>query len=188
MLSKRTLVVGAALFVSAAMLIPAGSASAAPLARPADPVALTGADLPGLVNGPKGNIVGFRWTGSAWAQLPIQIDERAVVNFGKIYNNPAAVFYGSQPALVNALVYTSGNLWTGNDPNRKFDDNDELAFMARDAGVLAPSGTQPTGTMLGTGVRVKINDPLDAPARRDTCTCTARLHTAGSCRVPGSST
>lgn len=164
MLAKRTLVLGAALLVGGALLVPAGPAAAAPLARPADPVVLTGADLPQLVNGSKVDLVGFRWSGSAWVQLPIQIDERAVVNFGKIYNNPAAVFYGSQPGLVNQLVYTSGNTWTGNDPNRKFDSDDELAFMARDAGTLAPSGSQPAGTKLGTGVRIKISDPLDPAA------------------------
>ena len=64
-------------------------AGAATVARPADPVVLTGAQLPKLVNTTRAPIVGFRWTGSAWAQFPVQIDERAVVNFGKIYNRDA---------------------------------------------------------------------------------------------------
>ena len=80
-----------------AALVGVSPAAAAPITRPADPVVLTGADLPSLVNGARTTIVGFRWTGTAWVQLPIQIDERAVVNFGKIYNNPSASFYGSQP-------------------------------------------------------------------------------------------
>ena len=143
-----------------AALVGVSPAAAAPITRPADPVVLTGADLPSLVNGVRTTIVGFRWTGTAWVQLPIQIDERAVVNFGKIYNNPSASFYGSQPGLVNQLVYTSGNTWTGNDPDPKFDSNDELAFMARDAGTLSPGGSQPAGTALGTGVQVQITDPL----------------------------
>ena len=108
--------------------------SAAALTRPADPVVLTGANLPTLVNTGRARIVGFRWNTSTWQQVPIQIDERAVVNFGKIYNDPNAVFYGSQPASVNQLVYTSAATWTGDDPNVLFDSNDELAFMARDAG------------------------------------------------------
>ncbi|MEP6625248.1 MAG: hypothetical protein ABJC79_12445 [Acidimicrobiia bacterium] len=147
-------------------LLSTGSPAAATtaLGRPADPVVLTGADLPKLVNGPRGNIVGFRWSGTAWVQLPIQIDERALVNFGKVYNNPSASFYDSSPALVTDLVYTGANTFTGNDPDPKFDSNDELAFMARDAGVLAPSGTNPAGTTASTGVRVKITDPLDANA------------------------
>ena len=135
-------------------------AAAAPLNRPADPVVLTGAALPTLVNGPKATIVGFRWTGTAWAALPVQIDERAVVNFGKIYNNPSAVFYGSMPGNVNQLVYTSTNTFTGGDPDAKFDSDDELAFMARDSGVVAPAGNRPTGTVAGSGVQIRITDPL----------------------------
>ena len=49
-------------------------------------------------------------------------------------------FYGSDPNNFSALVYTGGNTWTGNDPNPKFDADDELVFMARDAGVQAPTG------------------------------------------------
>ncbi len=141
-------------------IVPGSSATAAPLARPADPVVLTGADLPTMVDGARATIVGFRWTGSAWAQLPIQIDERAVVNFGKIYNDAAAVFYGSQPGLVNQLVYTSSATFTGNDPNTKFDGDDELVFMARDAGVESPGGSQPTGVVPGSGVEIHVTDPL----------------------------
>lgn len=135
-------------------------AAAAPLGRPVDPVVLTGAQLPSFNNGAKATIVGFRWTGTAWAALPVQVDERAVVNFGKIYNNPSAVFYNSAPGNVNQLVYTSPNTFTGGDPNAKFDSDDEIAFMARDAGVAAPAGLRPTGTVAGSGVQVKISDPL----------------------------
>jgi hypothetical protein len=159
---KRAVLGGVVCVLTTATLsvVPTNRASAVPLARPADPIVLTGADLPTLNNGPKGTIVGFRWSGTVWQQLPIQIDERAVVNFGKIYNDPSAVFYGSQPGLVNKLVYTSSATWTGNDTNGKFDSDDELAFMARDAGVVSPGGSQPTGTLAGTGVQVHVTDPL----------------------------
>lgn len=136
------------------------SAGASAVNRPADPVVLTGADLPTLVNGSKATIVGFRWTGSAWLQIPVQVDERAVVNFGKIYNNPSAVFYSSQPGLVNQLVYTSSGTFAGADPNPKFDTDDELAFMARDAGVVSTATGAPVGTVAGTGVSVHVTDPL----------------------------
>ncbi len=130
-------------------------------ARQADPVVLTGADAPTLIGAPVNGVVGFRWTGSAWVQIPVQIDERAVVNFTKIYRNPHANFYGSDVSQVSALVYTSGSTWTGPDPVKGFDSNDELAFMARDSGSAAPSGTtQPAGTASGSGVQVQITDPL----------------------------
>lgn len=154
----------AVLGAGAVSVAPIERAAAAPLARAADPVVLTGADLPVFSGGSKATIVGFRWTGTAWVQLPIQVDERAVVNFGKIYNNPTAVFYSSQPGLVNELVYTSGATWTGNDPDTKFDANDELVFMARDAGVQAPGGSQPTGTVPGVATQVHVTDPLSPGA------------------------
>src|SRR5690242_15086497 len=49
---------------------PVRRAAAAPLTRDADPVVLTGAELPTLVNGPTTTIVGFRSTASGWVQLP----------------------------------------------------------------------------------------------------------------------
>ncbi len=140
---------------------PKPAAGAVSAARQADPVVLTGADAPALVGAAVNTIVGFRWTGSLWVQLPVQVDERAVVNFSKIYHDPNANFYGSQVSAVSALVYTSGNTWTGADPVKGFDSDDELAFMARDAGVAAPSGTaQPAGTATATGVEVQVTDPL----------------------------
>jgi hypothetical protein len=141
--------------------VPAGAAS---VARPSDPVVLTGAQLPGLLNTTRAPIVGFRWTGSAWAQFPVQIDERAVVNFGKIYNHVNVNFYGSDPNNFSTLVYTGANTFTGNDPNTKFDADDELVFMARDAGVQAPAGSHPAGTLAAPGVQVKVTDPLDPGA------------------------
>lgn len=137
------------------------AAHAATLARPADPVVLTGSQLPSMVGGSKTTIVGFRWSGSVWQQLPVQIDERAVKNFGSIYHNVATSFYSSQPGLVNQLVYTSTASWTGADPDPKFDADDELVFMARDAGVIAPGGSQPVGTAVGTGVQVHVTDPVN---------------------------
>jgi hypothetical protein len=144
-------------------LITVEPAGAAPLVRPADPVVVSGASLPTFVNGPKAPLVGFRWTGTAWVQLPIQIDERAVVNFGKIYNNVNVAFYGSDPKNFSALVYTSPNTFTGPDTNSKFDADDELVFMARDAGVAAPSGS-PAGTLAASRVQIKVTDPLDPGA------------------------
>ncbi len=161
----RTRLIALPFALAIGLLSTGGTAAAATtLARPADPVVLTGAELPKLVGGPRANIVGFRWSGTDWVQLPIQIDERALVNFGKVYNNPSASFYDSSPALVTDLVYTGGNTFTGIDPDPTFDSNDELSFMARDAGMLAPSGANPTGTTATTGVRLKITDPLDATA------------------------
>ncbi|MFM7617092.1 MAG: hypothetical protein ACKO72_06475 [Actinomycetes bacterium] len=144
---------------------PASAGAAVPVTRPADPVVLTGADTPTLVGRIPSRIVALRWTGAAWQRRHVQVDERAVVNFAQIYgilNAPTTAFYGSQPGLVDALVHTSGATWTGNDPDRKVDADDEIVFMARDGGERATGAPQPPGTAAGSGVEVRITDPLVA--------------------------
>ncbi len=153
-------VLACAAVAAVASVVPVNNAIAVPVTRASDPVVLTGADLPKFLNGLRPTILGFRWSGSAWQQIPIQVDERAVVSIGKVYNNMTASYYGSTPGLVNAPLYTTGATFTGNDPNAKFDSDDELVFMARDAGVAAPGGSQPAGTVVGSGVKVRITDPL----------------------------
>jgi hypothetical protein len=134
--------------------------------RPDDPVVLTGSNLPRLKGKVPGRIVGFRVTADkVWQQVPVQVDERAVVDFGaQPTSNTTAgtvgTVYGGAPIGVTALQYTDPNTFTGPDPNATFDDDDELVFMASDLGGLAPSG-DPAGVVPGTGVEVTVKDPLD---------------------------
>jgi hypothetical protein len=141
----------------ATTIVGVAPAGAAPLNRPADPVVLTGAQLPKLTTLKPAQILGFAWTGTAWKQIPIQVDERAMLNLGTVY-------HGKFPTNVTVLGYTSTKTWAGKDSNKNFDSNDELAFMARDAGSAAPGSAQPFGTKAGTGVRVRITDPLSPGA------------------------
>ena len=48
----------------------------ATLSRPSDPVVLDGSALPKLLGGDPMHVVGFAWDGSAWHQVPVQVDER----------------------------------------------------------------------------------------------------------------
>lgn len=148
------------------MLLPIGPASATvPVTRSADPVVLTGADTPALLGRVPTRIVALRWTGTAWQRRHVQVDERVVVNFAQVYGllgAPTTAFYGSQPGLVSATVYASGATWTGNDTDRKVDADDEIVFMARDGGVRATAAPAPPGTAAGSGVEVRITDPLVA--------------------------
>jgi hypothetical protein len=62
-------------------------------------------------------------------------------------------------------VYTDPNTFVGADPNPNLDSDDEIAFMAKDAGGSAPTSVaRPGGTVAGTGVQVALADPLDAGA------------------------
>ncbi len=123
-----------------------------PLDREGDPVVVTGQALPALLGVPPGRIVGFRWSGS-WEQVPVQVDEMAVVDFGTIY--------GSDPIGQTVLTYTDEGTFTGPDPEAGFDADDELVFMARHSGPRWTGGAPPPHTVAGSGVELLVTDPLD---------------------------
>jgi hypothetical protein len=134
----------------------AGASGAATLDRPADPVVLTGADVSALLGAAPGDIVAFRYD-SGWVQIPVQVDERAVVDFADIYNH-----LGGVTESVTALQYTDAGTYTGADPDATLDANDEIVFMAADAGDRPPIFSDPAGVVPGSGVQIEIGDPLDA--------------------------
>ena len=136
--------------------VPTASA-ASTLDRPADPVVLTGADVPWLIGAAPGNVVAFRYDG-AWQQIPVQVDERALKDFGDIYN------LGGQYGGVSELVYTDAGTFTGPDPDATLDADDEIVFMAKDAGGELPSLYEPGGVIPNSGVELAIADPLDPAA------------------------
>jgi hypothetical protein len=123
--------------------------------RPEDPVVLTGDQVPRLIGADPGAVVAFRWLNDAWHQVPVQVDERAVVDLGTVYN--------STPVGITQLTYTDPGTFTGPDPNPKVDGDDEIALMGIDAGVRAPSGSRPPGVVAGTGHEVQITDSLGEP-------------------------
>ena len=126
------------------------------LNRPADPVVLTGADVPTLTGIPTNDLVGFKFDVS-WQQIPVQVDERELKTFRQIYNN-------TQGSTTTALQYTDPNTWTGADSDPNFDANDEIVFMAKDAGGTPPTFSEPAGVISGTGRQVTVTDPL-APSQ-----------------------
>jgi hypothetical protein len=77
----RTGAIAAAILLTA--LLTAAAADAAPTGLPdrdADPVVLTGADVPGLEGVEPGSIVAFKYDGR-WRQIPVQVDERAMIDY-----------------------------------------------------------------------------------------------------------
>ena len=123
--------------------------------RPEDPVVLTGDQVPRLIGADPGAVVAFRWLNDAWHQVPVQVDERAVVDLGTVYN--------SAPVGITQLTYTDPGTFTGPDPNPKVDGDDEIAFMGIDAGVRAPAGSRPPGVVAGSGHEVQITDTVGEP-------------------------
>jgi hypothetical protein len=120
--------------------------------RPEDPVVTTGADLPRLRGVPPGDVVAFRFLDNAWQQVPVQVDERAQVDLGRVLN--------AAPNGVTSLTYADAGTFAGADPDPALDADDEVALMGIDSGVRAPAGDAPPGVVAGTGQELAITDAL----------------------------
>jgi hypothetical protein len=131
--------------------------------RANDAVVLTGAQVPGLQGIPPNRLVAFAFQYGTWVQVPVQVDERAVLDLAKPKNQAAT---GK-----TALFYTDPNTWTGPDPNATLDADDEIAFMARDMFGTARSIDddeldvhytldEPAHVVPNSGVQVRVTDPL----------------------------
>jgi hypothetical protein len=129
------------------------------LNRPADPVVLTGSDVPSLVGIAPGDLVAFRYE-SGWQQIPVQVDERDTKYFEDIYQD-SEPWPGTSIAGVSELVYVDSGTFTGPDSHPTLDANDEIVFMAKDADGVPPSFSEPGGVIANTGVEVEISDPLN---------------------------
>lgn len=127
--------------------------------RDADPVVLTGASLPKLAGADPGDLVAFRWTGTAWDQVPAQVDERAAVSYRQIYNNTGSCDFTCNNFTGTLEAYTDTGTWTGPDPSAGFDSDDELALMAKDSGSQAPAG-DPAHVLAGTRTALELTDPI----------------------------
>ncbi len=144
----------------------------ASLARPEDPIVLVGSSLPKLLGATVPSIVAYSWDGSAWQQIPVQVDERDMVSPGRIEHLPTAnwpqvndndylVLAYTTPSTP-AVGYTSWATYTGADSNPRFDANDEVSFLSSDTGQQVPAATTaPADTVGGIREEVEATDPLN---------------------------
>lgn len=144
-----------ALLLTVCALLGSGASGASSLDRDRDPVVLTGAELAGLLGLPPSEVVAFRYQ-SGWHQIPVQIDERDTVTFDQVYG-------GTYPqGDIEIETYTDAGTYVGADSDPLFDANDELVFMAKDAGDPAPAeASLPAGVVPGSGLRLRLDDSLD---------------------------
>ena len=117
--------------------------------REAEPVVLTGADLPRLVGATPEEVVGFAWfegwaqDEDGWVPVPLQVDERKLSPAGGLaYADPAAA--------------------SGPDGNPMLDANDEIAMMAYDGGLPAGDRPAPAGVDPASRTSVRVSDPLES--------------------------
>jgi hypothetical protein len=121
---------------------------------------------------PVSEIVAYRWTGLAFQEIPVQVDQR----FYYCLSNPGssfAIYSGTDKELTYAWDVESWKKTAGQcsaayppgdgptaDPVATLDDDDEIVFMASDAGLQAPLGAlAPLGT--SDGQVVSTVDPLN---------------------------
>jgi hypothetical protein len=131
------------------------------LARLVDPVVVTGEQADALAGTAPDRVVAFRASSQGWTQLPVQVDERLDTTMAAVYGLPASqTFYGSS-INIPVNVYADPNTFVGADTDPALDADDEIAFMARDAGGPAGDLAAPRGTT-GSGVEVKVSEPDDA--------------------------
>ena len=123
--------------------------------RPEDPGVVTGADLPRLAGAPPGKVLAYHYLNQTWTQVPVQVDERALVDLGSVYNQA--------PDGIRVLTYTDPATFAGPDPDPTVDSNDEVAFMGGPAGVRAPAATNPPNVVAGSGEELRLHDPVGDP-------------------------
>ncbi len=135
---------------------------------------LAGSRIAGLEGIDPGELVAYRYVGGhkrrhksrRWKRIPVQVDERAVVDFGVVPGSNAptgtpGTVYGTAPAGVTTLQYTDSNTWVGPDPDSTLDENDEVALMASDAGKRAPrKARRPRGTRGKGASRIRLVDAI----------------------------
>lgn len=136
-----------------------GGKGASTLDRKFDPVVLAGDSLALLVGKEPGKVVAFSYNG-AWIQIPVQVDERAEVDYYNLYNKQN-VWSMTAGAFTN-LVYVDPTTLTGPDTDPKIDKDDEIVFMAHDAGRKPDTFSIPPGIVAGSAIEVHITEPKDA--------------------------
>lgn len=145
--------------------------------------------LPGRTGVPVGRLLGYRWNGSAFVQIPFQADERFTRYLSNNHSGFAYYsgvdqhttyafdregyrFTDNEPSLTNdpAVLcapiarkdpaYGNQRIAAEPDPIAGLDDNDELVFMWRDAGEQAPAST-PLPAGVAAVHEVAVADPSD---------------------------
>ncbi|MCA1694864.1 MAG: hypothetical protein LC749_09085, partial [Actinobacteria bacterium] len=128
----------------------------------------------GVSGTPIDRLLGYSWDGSRWKQIPFQVDEMAVRYLSN--NNSGFAFYSETDQHTTYIWDREAFRWTESDPNDPclaaeptpavtadpvpgLDTDDELVFMARDAGSQAEPGV-PLPAGIEDSYEVVVTDPL----------------------------
>ena len=132
--------------------------------RDCDPVVLKGSQSTCMLGLQPTQIVAFSFEGNQWQQIPVQVDEMIVLDIAAPYGPTTGdCFYKSDENVAwDVLFYADPNTYTGSDvTNPTVDADDEIAFMARDAGSQSTASNCPAGVDASTRCQITVRDPLD---------------------------
>ena len=117
-------------------------------------------------------IAAYRWNGKRFVEVPVQVDERFPYFLANA-NSDFGFYSGTDEELTYAWDVESWKKTAGEcfaeypegaeamaDPVPTLDDDDEIAFMASDAGAAAPSDAVPPTGALSDPYDVTLADPL----------------------------
>lgn len=133
--------------------------------RDCDPVVMEGSEVSCMLGLAPHEVVGFRYINNGWQQIPIQIDERRLMDMTIPYSGipmfGTCLFKSEENIIWDILFYTDPNTFTGADTtDLNFDADDELAFMAKDVGTIAPANSCPGGVYANSKCQVQVQNPL----------------------------
>ncbi|MEL6717945.1 MAG: hypothetical protein AAFP82_04460, partial [Bacteroidota bacterium] len=132
--------------------------------RGCDPVIMLGQDVPCLIGEDPAKIVAFKVNAALdWEQVPIQIDERLVLDIAAPYGNATCLSgQGVESSIEwDILFYADTTTFVGADTLPTFDMDDELVFMAKDLGSKSEKTFFPAGILNEQACELTIYDPLD---------------------------
>ena len=132
--------------------------------RTHDLVVMEGIDLACMLDKQPQNIVAFKFTEEEnWKQVPIQIDERVLLDISAPYNNaPCITGQGTDSDIEwDILFYADTTTFVSADTISSFDRDDELVFMTRDLGEKSTISEAPIGVTDALPCEISIYDSLD---------------------------
>lgn len=141
------------------------SAQSSSLTRKNDPVIISGASLPDLSTLAPSEIVGFKYATGNWTQIPVQVDERALLDIVTPYGSLAGAGVGflppaPSPSNPKIYFYCDAATHVGVDAITTFDGDDELSFMAKDAGGKFNGANYPAGVATNLCYQVMVLDTV----------------------------
>ena len=129
-----------------------------------DPVVVKGNNLSCMIGVQPSVIVAYKFNGTSLVQIPVQVDEVVVKEASAPYNNQGCAFgtISNSNTYDDIAFYADTNTFTGADTNLLFDSDDELVFMAKDAGTkLNICPPTPVGCVNDNTCELELRDPLN---------------------------